>query len=178
MVVAGPALLLGATALTWSVIAAFSVAGILYFTVALPLVITAAFVGGLLFSAFAAKLLVAGSMLASTVIGGSALLLLYYTVNNKLPPLPPSMGGFAAVASSNAPQTKLEAKDEVMEDWDRRFADVAVKLRFQDLSPDSPVATLRAFLKQEGLAVKTGGRTKEAIYMEIADHLRRRGQSV
>ncbi|CAE8674168.1 unnamed protein product [Polarella glacialis] len=74
------------------------------------------------------------------------------------------------------PSTKVDEPDvdPRMADWDSRFAATPRRLRLEDLSPASAFSDLRDFAKQEGLLLKTGGRSKEDVYAEIAAIFRSR----
>lgn len=178
-----PALLLGATALGWSALVALSVAGFLYFTVALPLVIVGVIVAAVLLFSLGSTLLAATSKILSLLLAAAALGLVYFAASGNIPAQfeqVPFLSGLLSSGKSRKPASKAAVKepiikDETIDDWDRRFSDVAEKINFKDLTPDSPINELRAFAQQERLTIKTGGRTKEAIYMEIYDTLRRRG---
>ncbi|CAJ1403720.1 unnamed protein product [Effrenium voratum] len=112
---------------------------------------------------FVASSLIA-TLVASLVTAGCAGLLVWLALGNPMPKLT-----FAAESEIEGTKTEAEVEDP-FRDWDQRFA----KLRLADLSPDSKFAELRAFAAQEGLEVKTGGRSKAAVLEEIKALLRAR----
>lgn len=185
---AGPAVV-AASWTTWFVAAgALSLAGLLYFFAALPLFIALSIAGTLLAIALAGVQIVGFSVLATSlallsflfkasIVAGGALLA-YTLIKGEPPPFFNMFDDKSSVSS--------EEKNPALADWDTRFtkrqaseetkqtgASDNGSIRFEDLSPSSPVKTLRDFVKQEGLDIDIApsGLKKVALYREIAVQL-------
>ena len=164
-----PALLVGAAASWWSLTLAGSIAGLLYFSVALPLLITVLTLGGLLLVPLLAANFFAATLLASLVAAGAGGLLVWVALGNPLPfqglPLPwseeePKAAESTvqdAFANSTADDSDGEAAEDPFEDWDRRFARSRVRIKLEDLSSASKLAELRAYIAQAGAAYDVEG---------------------
>lgn len=115
----GPTLALGSMAAWWAFAIAATLGSLLYFSVAVPMMITAALIGGIVIPILATNFFIAGSLiatlLASLATAGFAGLLVWVSMGNPLP------------FSAPEKRERLEEAPKVMEDpfsdWDRRFAE-------------------------------------------------------
>lgn len=126
-----PTLIVGSMAAWWAFALAATVGSLLYFSVAVPMMITAALVGGIIIPMIAANFLVASSLIASIVASlataGAAGLLVWVSLGNPLP--------FPDLSSKKvkaAEAVKAFEEEDPFTDWDRRFAAKSPK------SPKSP----------------------------------------
>ena len=127
----GPTLLLGSIATWWAFAVAATVGGLLYFSVAVPMMITAAMIGGIVIPILAANFLVAGSLVATLVAtlvtAGCAGLLVWISLGN---PLPWSLDSpalpFATKKGDQGDLGESLSKEDPFSDWDRRFAETPV----------------------------------------------------
>lgn len=105
----GPTLLLGSMAAWWTFALAATMGGLLYFSVAVPVMITAALVGGIILPMVAANVFVASSLIATLVASlataGCAGLLVWLALGNPMPKL-------TFAAESEIEGTKTEAEVE------------------------------------------------------------------
>lgn len=190
LLVVGPVLVAGATAMGYSLAAGISAGLFLYFSIALPVAIALAITGAVVLTVISANVLLLSSVLASGVtfclLAGAAGLGVFVAFGGKLQ-LPGPLQQWlqpaeVAVEKPKKVQAKKDTKDEDLEDWDRRFdAQHKEPLRLEDLSPASSLNHLREFIRQEGLDLKTGGVPKIAVYEDILDKMRlraRRSKSV
>ena len=146
-----PALLVGSAALSWSVPLAGSVVGLLYFSVALPLLITVLTLGGVLVVPLLAANFFVATFIASTVAAGAAGLLVWVALGNPLPAAPalPFQDLLPWFGEEPEAARDAEAKSEdPFQDWDRRFANSFRRIRLVDLSADSKLAAMRAYIAQ------------------------------
>lgn len=116
-----PTLIVGSMAAWWAFALAATVGSLLYFSVAVPMMITAALVGGILIPMIAANFLVASSLVATIVASlataGAAGLLVWVSLGNPLP--------FPDLSSKKvkaAEAVKALEEEDPFTDWDRRFA--------------------------------------------------------
>jgi len=74
-------------------------------------------------------------------------------------------------ATTDGLETSERWEDTALDDWDRRFVDfnddTPSGVRWEDMSPESPFRDLRQYIAENDLGVKTGGRTKQAVYEEL-----------
>mmetsp|Transcript_18888 Transcript_18888/g.39288 ORF Transcript_18888/g.39288 Transcript_18888/m.39288 type:complete len:315 (-) Transcript_18888:5-949(-) len=192
LLAAGPAMAAATWTTWWVASGAISLAALLYFVVAAPVLIALTVAGSLAIMTLTGMQLVGFSMLAtglalfglflkgSIALAGAAAV--YALVTGKLPSLPTLRAADAVPATTPemAPSESV-GPDSALSEWDRRFKSRASDapaprelIRFEDLSPTSPLAELTAFIAQEELAVRTSGRTKAELYKEIAVMLLRR----
>ena len=159
-----PALLAGSAALWWSVILAASVTGLLYFSVALPLLITIFTLGGVLLVPLLAANFFVATLIASLVAAGAAGLLVWVALGNPLPfeglslPWEEDKNALGVTdASTSAASRDRDAEairdskvEDPFEDWDRRFDKVQRRVRLEELSAESSMTELRAYISQAG----------------------------
>ena len=148
-----PALLVGSAALSWSVLLAGSVVGLLYFSVALPLLITVLTLGGVLVLPLLAANFFVATFIASLVAAGAAGLLVWVALGNPLPALPfQDLLPWSGEAEPEAADAEAKSEDP-FQDWDRRFANSFRRIRLVDLSADSKLAAMRAYIAQARIQV-------------------------
>ena len=118
-----PTLIVGSMAAWWAFALAATVGSLLYFSVAVPMMITAALVGGIIIPMIAANFLVASSLIASIVASlataGAAGLLVWVSLGNPLPF--PDFPDFSS-KKVKAAEAKAFEEEDPFTDWDRRFA--------------------------------------------------------
>ena len=117
-----PTLIVGSMAAWWAFALAATVGSLLYFSVAVPMMISAALVGGIILPMLAANVFVAGSLIATLVASlataGAAGLLVWVSLGNPLPMLDFSKKEKA----KETVEEPMKSMDDPFTDWDRRFA--------------------------------------------------------
>ena len=124
----GPTLALGSMAAWWAFAMAATVGSLLYFSVAVPMMITAALLGGIVIPILATNFFIAGSLiatlLASLATAGFAGLLVWVSMGNPLP--------FSAPERERLEAPKVVEVEDPFSDWDRRFAEGSKETKARD----------------------------------------------